>query len=98
MKLSEIRKTVEKLREQPISLPDKNMALYPVPTVMYLAQHAIDLAAENERLKAKLDAVRAECNKPITITSDVFGGGIASGHNILKQAVLAIIDKDGDET
>jgi hypothetical protein len=59
MKLSEIRDAIKKLREQPITLPDANMALYPVPTVMYLAQHAIDLAAENERLKAKLDAVRA---------------------------------------
>ena len=78
---------------------------------------AIDLAAENERLKAelaeyaetfseqnnalsdhiiKLDAVKAECLKPIMITSDVFGGGVAAGHNILKQAVLAII-KDGDD-
>ena len=56
---------------------------------------AIDLAAENERLKAKLDEVKAECLKPIMITSDVFGGGVAAGHNILKQAVLAII-KDGD--
>ena len=77
---------------------------------------AIDLAAENERLKAelaeyaetfseqnkalsdhiiKLDAVKAECLKPIMITSDVFGGGVAAGHNILKQAVLAII-KDGE--
>jgi len=87
------------------------------------AIEAIDLAAENERLKAelaeyaatfseqnnalsdniianatltaKLDAVKAECLKPIMITSDVFGGGVAAGHNILKQAVLAII-KDGD--
>ena len=56
---------------------------------------AIDLAAENERLKAKLDEVKAECLKPIMITSDVFGGGVAAGHNILKQAVLAII-KDGE--
>ena len=58
---------------------------------------AINIAAENARLKAELDAVRAECYKPIMTTSDVFGGGVASGHNILKQAVLAIIDKDGDD-
>ena len=60
------------------------------------AKQAIDLAAENERLKAKLDEIRAECAKPITTTSDVFGGGVASGHNFLKQNILAIIDKDGD--
>lgn len=54
------------------------------------------LQAENAQLKAKLDAVRAECNKPIMTTSDVFGGGIASGHNILKRNILAIIDKEAD--
>ena len=91
MKLSEIRKTVEKLREQPITLPDANMALYPVPTVMYLAQHAIDLAAENERLKSKLDEIRAECGKTIEFNGEV-------GEASEARYILAIIDKDGDDT
>ena len=89
MKLSEIRKTVEKLREQPITLPDANMALYPVPTVMYLAQHAIDIAAENERLKSKLDAVRKWASNPVRI--DDFG------YQMAQESVLSIIDKDGED-
>ena len=72
------------------------LSSYGVGELATQAEQAIDLAAENERLKAKLDAVKAECLKPIMITSDVFGGGVAAGHNILKQAVLAII-KDGEE-
>lgn len=50
------------------------------------AKRAIDLAAENERLKAKLDAVRAACNN-----------SRQSGKWMYVPIVLAIIDKDGDE-
>jgi hypothetical protein len=64
-----------------------------------LAEYAETFSEQNKALSdhiIKLAAVRAECLKPIMITSDVFGGGVAAGHNILKQAVLAII-KDGDK-
>lgn len=63
-----------------------------------LTEYAETFSEQNKALSdhiIKLDAVKAECLKPIIITSDVFGGGVAAGHNILKQAVLAII-KDGD--
>lgn len=54
------------------------------------AKQAIDLAAENERLKAKLDAVRKWASNPVVI--DDFG------YQMAQESVLDIIDKDGDET
>ena len=51
---------------------------------------AIDLATENERLKAKLDAVRKWASNPVRI--DDFG------YQMAQKSVLAIIDSDGDET
>lgn len=51
---------------------------------------AIGLAAENERLKAKLNAVRAWANNPVKI--DDFG------YQWAQESVLAIIGKDGDDT
>lgn len=51
---------------------------------------AIDLAAENERLKAKLDAVRTECNKAI----NGWKGHILQNY----KDIQAIIGKDGDDT
>lgn len=54
------------------------------------AKRAIDLAAKNERLKAKLDAVRKWASNPVRI--DDFG------YQMAQESVLAIIEKDGDET
>ena len=51
---------------------------------------AIDLAAENERLKAKLDAVRKWASNPVMI--DDFG------YQMAQESVLAILDKGGDDT
>jgi hypothetical protein len=51
---------------------------------------AIDLAAENERLKAKLDAVRKWASNPVRI--DDFG------YRMAQESVLAILDGDGDDT
>jgi len=56
------------------------------------------LYGENQQLKAKLAEIEAKCNEPIMVTSDVFGGGVASGHNILKQAVLSIIYRNNAVT
>lgn len=53
------------------------------------ARQAIDLAAENERLKSKLDAVRKWASNPVRI--DDFG------YQMAQESVLAILDKDGDE-
>jgi len=54
------------------------------------ARQAVDLAAENERLKAKLDAVRKWASNPVRI--DDFG------YQMAQESVLAIIDGDGDDT
>lgn len=56
---------------------------------------AIDLASENERLKAKLDAVRAECNKAMLVKNPVkhYECLVTFGDKLSK--ILAII-KDGD--
>ena len=58
---------------------------------------AIDLAAENERLKAKLDAVRELADDIVWSTS---GRPVwwANSVNIKSLKILGIIDKDGDET
>ena len=48
------------------------------------ARQAVDLAAENERLKAKLDAVRKWASNPVRI--DDFG------YQMAQESVLAIID------
>jgi hypothetical protein len=50
---------------------------------------------ETERLKAKLDKIEERCNTPIHVTYDQFGGGMASGYNILKKYILEII-KEGE--
>ena len=52
---------------------------------------AINLAAENERLKAKLDDLRN------LATEETYGTANMSWPKAMK-AVLAIIDNDGDET
>jgi len=54
------------------------------------AKQAIDLAAENEQLKAKLDAVRKWASNPVRI--DDFG------YRMAQESVLAILDGDGDAT
>ncbi len=54
------------------------------------AKQAIDLAAENERLKSKLDAVRKWASNPVRI--DDFG------YRMAQESVLAILDGDGDDT
>jgi len=53
------------------------------------AKQAIDLVAENERLKSKLDAVRKWARNPVRI--DDFG------YQMAQESVLAIIDGEGDE-
>lgn len=53
------------------------------------ARQAIDLAAENERLKAKLDAVRAECKQSLQSSR-----GLSAKLSVLR--LLAILDKDGE--
>ena len=50
---------------------------------------AIDLATENERLKAKLDAVRAECEQSLQSSR-----GLSAKLSVLR--LLEIIDKDGE--
>ena len=55
------------------------------------AKQAMELAAENERLKAKLDAVRAACEQSLQSSR-----GLSAKLSVLR--LLAIIDKDGDET
>ena len=49
-----------------------------------------NLAAENERLKSKLDAVRKWASNPVRI--DDFG------YRMAQESVLAILDGDGDDT
>jgi hypothetical protein len=56
---------------------------------------AIDLAAENERLKAKLDAVRAECNKAMLVKNPLKHKECLVAFGDKLNAILAII-KDGD--
>jgi hypothetical protein len=54
-----------------------------------------DLAAEHERLKGKLDAVRAECKmRQYGVMDSDFDFGLAQ----MADVIMAIIDKDGDET
>ena len=55
------------------------------------AKQAIDLAAENERLKAKLDAVRAECEQSLQSSR-----GLSAKLSVLR--LLEILDGEGDET
>ena len=50
-----------------------------------------DMADEIKRLKAKLNKIEERCNTPIHVTYDQFGGGMASGYNILKKYILEII-------
>ena len=55
---------------------------------------AIDLATENERLKAKLDAVKAFCND--NYITHCYTEEAQIGYDTAKELVRQIIDKDGD--
>lgn len=55
------------------------------------AKQAIDLAAENERLKSKLDAVRFECEQSLQSSR-----GLSAKLSVLR--LLEILDGEGDET
>ena len=59
------------------------------------ATQAIDLAAENERLKAKLDAVKAFCND--NYITHCYTEEAQIGYDTAKELVRQIIDKDGDK-
>ena len=84
-----ITDALKKLKEESLNLPDANMGMFHTPTIMRITQQVENLAAENERLKAKLDAVKAYCTKVI----NGWNGQIPQNYN----RILAIIDKDGDE-
>jgi len=60
------------------------------------AEQAIDLAAENERLKAKLDAVREECYTTVAMQGPISNKQIVASIRSILHRILAIIDKDGD--
>jgi hypothetical protein len=57
---------------------------------------AIDLAAENERLKAKLDEIK-ELAEEMVRASQGLSGYWACSANIYCRRIMAIIEKDGDE-
>ena len=72
---------------------------------------AIDLAAENERLKAKLDTLTAiseqddRCYVQLKAKLDAVRKWTSNpvriddfGYQMAQESVLSIIDKDGDET
>ena len=67
-----------------------------VDDLVYRTQ-AIDLAAENARLKAKLDAVRAACNTTFVIQDPIKNKQIVELIRTILHRILAIIDRDGDE-
>lgn len=61
------------------------------------AKQAIDLAAENERLKAKLDEIK-ELAEEMVRASQGLSGYWACSANIYCRRIMAIIDKDGEKT
>lgn len=61
------------------------------------AKQAIDLAAENERLKAKLDEIK-ELAEEMVRASQGLSGYWACSANIYCRRIVAIIDKDGEDT
>jgi division protein CdvB (Snf7/Vps24/ESCRT-III family) len=84
-----ITDALKKLKEESLNLPDANMGMFHTPTIMRITHQVDNLAAENERLKAKLDAVR-EAVEDWLEYSEWF-------EDDKLENILAIIDKDGDE-
>ena len=60
------------------------------------AKQAINLATENERLKAKLAEIKAECDKAMLVKNPLKHAGCLLLFGDKLNNILAIIDKDGE--